>query len=174
MPDITYGTDVRVAFRNGTEKTAKAVGITMGGCGGHVALPGFGSTPKTTKDGVTVAENIQLSCPLENMGAQLVVQAAQETNSQAGDGTTTATVLTWAMVREGVKATQAGMNPMDVKRGMELATSAVIAKLKDISVECADSTAISQVGAISANSDIFKLKAFDIIIHFGLNLSIKL
>src|SRR5690606_16119962 len=130
---------------------ANAVKITLGPKGRNVILDKSWGAPRITKDGVTVAKEIELSDHFENMGAQMVKEVAQRTNDEAGDGTTTATVLAHAIVREGMKSVAAGMNPMDLKRGIDLAVGKVVENLTSRSKEVAGSNEIAQVGIISAN-----------------------
>nr|EPB93262.1 chaperonin GroEL [Pseudomonas plecoglossicida NB2011] len=137
----------------GVNVLADAVKATLGPKGRNVVLAKSFGAPTITKDGVSVAKEIELKDAFENMGAQLVKEVASKANDAAGDGTTTATVLAQAIVNEGLKAVAAGMNPMDLKRGIDKATAAVVAELKNLSKPCADSKAIAQVGTISANSD---------------------
>ncbi len=133
---------------------ADAVQVTLGPRGRNVVLDRSYGSPKITKDGVTVAKDIEFSNRYHNIGASLVKQVANKTNDEAGDGTTTATVLARAIFKEGCKSVAAGMNPMDLKRGIDKAVIAAVAALKDLSVPCADNKAIAQVGTISANSDL--------------------
>jgi chaperonin GroEL len=149
---ITYDDDARQALLRGVNRLADAVKITLGPKGRNVVLEKKFGSPLSTKDGVTVAKEIELKDPMENMGAQLVLEVASKTSDIAGDGTTTATVLAQAMFREGVKAVTAGRNPMDIKRGIDRATEAVVASLKKLSRPVAGK-AIAQVGIISANND---------------------
>jgi chaperonin GroEL len=137
----------------GVNVLANAVKVTLGPKGRNVVLEKSFGAPTVTKDGVSVAKEIELSDKFENMGAQMVKEVASQTSDIAGDGTTTATVLAQAMVREGLKAVAAGMNPMDLKRGMDKALTAAVAELKDLSKPCSDNKEIAQVGTISANSD---------------------
>jgi len=150
--EITYAEDCRQAILRGVNKLADAVKVTLGPKGRNVVLEKKFGSPLSTKDGVTVAKEIELKDPKENIGAQLVREVASKTSDIAGDGTTTATVLAQAIFREGVKAVTAGSNPMDVKRGIEKAVEAVVEKIKKISKPVAGK-AIAQVGTISANSD---------------------
>lgn len=150
--DFLYDADARAASLAGAEKLARAVRVTLGPKGRNVLIQKFGS-PLITKDGVTVSKNVELSNPFENIIAALIKDVASKTSDDAGDGTTTATVLAHAIFVEGVKAVAAGMNPMDLKRGIEKAVKSVVDFLKDLSVPCADNMAISQVGRISANDD---------------------
>lgn len=151
--DIRFGDDARQRMVNGVNVLANAVKVTLGPKGRNVVLEKSFGAPAITKDGVSVAKEIELKDKFENMGAQMVKEVASQTNDAAGDGTTTATVLGQAIVREGMKAVAAGMNPMDLKRGVDKAVEAAVAELKKLSVPCADSKAIAQVGTISANSD---------------------
>lgn len=151
--DIRFGSNARVGMLAGVDKLADAVQVTLGPKGRNVAIAQSFGGPKVTKDGVTVAKSIELLDPQENLGAKLVIQVAQKTNDVAGDGTTTATVLTRAMFREGCKAVAAGMNPMDIRRGMNAAVDAVVAELKRMTRELKTKEEISQVATISANSD---------------------
>ena len=150
--NITYAEDARQAMLRGVNRLADAVKITLGPKGRNVVLEKKFGSPLSTKDGVSVAKEIELSDPKENMGAQLVREVASKTSDVAGDGTTTATVLAQAIFREGVKAVTAGGNPMDIKRGIDAAVIAAVDSIKKISRPVAGK-AISQVGAISANSD---------------------
>src|SRR5437762_726795 len=137
----------------GVEKLANAVAVTMGPTGKNVIIDKSFGGPTVTKDGVTVAKEIELEDRFENMGAKLVVEVAQKTSDLAGDGTTTATVLAHAIFREGLKSVTAGSNPMSLKRGIERAVETVVEELKKISVPTAGRKEIAQVGAISANND---------------------
>ncbi|AIZ33928.1 chaperonin GroEL [Pseudomonas sp. K1(2024)] len=151
--DVKFGDSARKKMLVGVNVLADAVKATLGPKGRNVVLAKSFGAPTITKDGVSVAKEIELKDAFENMGAQLVKEVASKANDAAGDGTTTATVLAQAIVNEGLKAVAAGMNPMDLKRGIDKATSAVVAELKNLSKPCADSKAIAQVGTISANSD---------------------
>ena len=151
--DVIFGDDARARMLNGVNILANAVKTTLGPKGRNVVLEKSFGAPVITKDGVSVAKEIELKDKFENMGAQMVKEVSSQTNDVAGDGTTTATVLAQAMVREGLKAVAAGMNPMDLKRGMDKAVVAAVGHLKDMSVPCADNKAIAQVGTISANAD---------------------
>ncbi len=151
--DVMFGDDARHRMVHGVNVLANAVKTTLGPKGRNVVLEKSFGAPTITKDGVSVAKEIELKDKFENMGAQMVKEVASQTNDVAGDGTTTATVLAQAMVREGMKAVAAGMNPMDLKRGMDKAAAAAVEKLQEISVPCNDTKAIAQVGTISANSD---------------------
>ncbi|WWP02372.1 MAG: chaperonin GroEL [Candidatus Dasytiphilus stammeri] len=151
--DVKFGNDARVKMMRGVNVLADAVKVTLGPKGRNVVLDKSFGSPAITKDGVTVAREIELEDKFENMGAQMVKEVASKANDAAGDGTTTATVLAQSIVNEGLKAVAAGMNPMDLKRGIDKAVIAVVEELKKISVPCSDSKAIAQVGTISANSD---------------------
>ncbi|MEH6360358.1 MAG: TCP-1/cpn60 chaperonin family protein, partial [Amylibacter sp.] len=151
--DVKFGTDARNLMLEGVNVLADAVKVTLGPKGRNVVLDKSFGAPRITKDGVTVAKEIELEGKFQNMGAQMVKEVASRTNDTAGDGTTTATVLAQAIVREGLKSVAAGMNPMDLKRGIDKASAAVIKELKNLSKPCEDDTAIAQVGSISANSD---------------------
>src|SRR6056300_1193473 len=151
--DVRFGDDVRQKMVKGVNILANAVKVTLGPKGRNVVLEKSFGAPTITKDGVTVAKEIELKDKFENMGAQMVKEVSSQTNDVAGDGTTTATVLAQAMIREGMKAVAAGMNPMDLKRGMDKAVASAVETLKSMSVPCSDTKAIAQVGTISANSD---------------------
>lgn len=151
--DIRFGEDARSRMVKGVNILANAVKATLGPKGRNVVLEKSFGAPTITKDGVSVAKEIELADKFENMGAQMVKEVASKTSDNAGDGTTTATVLAQAMIREGMKAVAAGMNPMDLKRGMDKAVISATEELKKISKPCATSKEIAQVGAISANSD---------------------
>ncbi|MGV6989793.1 chaperonin GroEL [Testudinibacter sp. P80/BLE/0925] len=151
--DVKFGNDARVKMLAGVNVLADAVKVTLGPKGRNVVLDKAFGAPTITKDGVSVAREIELEDKFENMGAQMVKEVASKANDAAGDGTTTATVLAQAIVNEGLKAVAAGMNPMDLKRGIDKAVVAAVDELKKLSVPCADSKAIEQVGTISANSD---------------------
>jgi len=152
---ISYGTDARSALKRGVDQLADAVRVTLGPKGRNVVIDKKFGAPTITKDGVTVAKEIELENALENMGAQMVREVASKTSDVAGDGTTTATVLAQAIVREGLKNVAAGANPMDLKRGIDLAVTKVVEGLKAISkpVDKTSKKEIAQVGAISANND---------------------
>lgn len=151
---IEYSTDARSQLKNGVDKLANAVKVTLGPKGRNVIIDKKFGAPTVTKDGVTVAKEIELENPVENMGAQMVREVASKTSDVAGDGTTTATVLAQAIYREGLKNVTAGANPMDLKRGIDLAVTKVIATLKTMSKEVGGREEIAQVGSISANNDI--------------------
>jgi len=151
--DIRLSSDARERMLRGIDILADAVRVTLGPKGRNVVLDKSYGAPRITKDGVTVAKEIELSDKFENMGAQMVKEVASKTSTIAGDGTTTATVLAHAIVREGVKAVAAGMNPMDLKRGIELAVEAVVADVQKRSKKVASNDEIAQVGTISANGD---------------------
>ena len=152
--EVQFGNTARQKMIAGVNVLADAVKITLGPKGRNVVLDKSFGAPTVTKDGVSVAKEIELEDNFENMGAQMVKEVASQTSDVAGDGTTTATVLAQAIFREGLKAVSAGFNPMDLKRGIDKATRVVVDKLESISVPCTDDTAISQVGTISANSDL--------------------
>src|SRR5213595_3795340 len=151
--DIRHSSDARERMLRGIEILAEAVRVTLGPKGRNVVIDKSFGPPRITKDGVTVAKEIELSDKFENMGAQMVKEVASKTSTIAGDGTTTATVLAHAIVREGVKAVAAGMNPMDLKRGIDLAVEAVVADVQKRSKKVASNAEIAQVGTISANGD---------------------
>ena len=151
--DVKFNTDARDRMLRGVGILADAVKITLGPKGRNVVLDKAFGAPRITKDGVTVAKEIELSDKFENMGAQMVREVASKTNDEAGDGTTTATVLAQAIVREGAKAVAAGMNPMDLKRGVDLAVDAVVSELKTRSKKVQDSAEVAQVGTISSNGE---------------------
>jgi len=151
--DIEFGIDARNLMLKGVNTLANAVRVTLGPKGRNVVLDRSFGAPTITKDGVSVAQEIELENKFENMGAQMVKEVASKTNDIAGDGTTTATVLAQSLVSEGVKAVSAGMNPMDLKRGIDKATAAAVKALSELSQTCDDSKSIAQVGTISANSD---------------------
>ncbi|MEJ2463595.1 MAG: chaperonin GroEL [Candidatus Thiodiazotropha sp.] len=151
--EVKFGDDARQRMMKGVNVLANAVKVTLGPKGRNVVLEKSFGAPTVTKDGVSVAKEIELSDKLENMGAQMVKEVSSQTSDVAGDGTTTATVLAQAMVREGLKAVAAGMNPMDLKRGIDKAVGAAVEELKKISRPCSDDKEIAQVGTISANSD---------------------
>jgi chaperonin GroEL len=151
--DVRFDTDARDRMLRGVNILADAVKVTLGPKGRNVVIDKSFGAPRITKDGVTVAKEIELADKFENMGAQMVKEVASRTNDEAGDGTTTATVLAQAIVREGMKAVAAGMNPMDLKRGIDLATTKVVAAIKAASRPVKDSDEVAQVGTISANGE---------------------
>lgn len=151
--DVRFGDEARNKMLKGVNILANAVRVTLGPKGRNVILDKSFGSPLITKDGVSVAKEIELEDKFENMGAQMVKEVASKANDEAGDGTTTATVLAQNIINEGVKAVAAGMNPMDLKRGIDKAVIAAVAELKALSQPCADSKAVAQVGTISANSD---------------------
>ena len=151
--DVKFGNDARIKMLEGVNVLADAVKVTLGPKGRNVVLDKSFGAPTITKDGVSVAREIELEDKFQNMGAQMVKEVASQANDAAGDGTTTATVLAQAIIAEGLKAVAAGMNPMDLKRGIDKAVIAAVEALKELSVPCADTKAIAQVGTISANSD---------------------
>ncbi len=151
--EVRFSEDARNKILRGVNILARAVSVTLGPKGRNVVLEKSFGAPTVTKDGVSVAKEIELEDRFENMGAQMVKEVASQTSDAAGDGTTTATVLAAAMLREGAKLVAAGMNPMDLKRGMDKATKAAVAELQKLSTPCTDDKAIAQVGTISANSD---------------------
>jgi chaperonin GroEL len=152
--EVTFGADARDKMLKGVDILADAVKVTLGPKGRNVVLDKSFGAPRTTKDGVSVAKEIELEDKFENMGAQMVREVASRTNDEAGDGTTTATVLTQAIVREGHKAVAAGMNPMDLKRGIDAAVTAALSDLEKRSKKVKSNEEISQVGTISANGEI--------------------
>src|SRR3954469_5790647 len=151
--DVRFSTDARAKMLRGVETLANAVKVTLGPKGRNVVLDKSFGAPRITKDGVTVAKEIELADKFENMGAQLVREVASKTNDIAGDGTTTATVLAQAIVREGVKSVAAGMNPMDLKRGIDLAVEAAVNDIKARAKKITGTDEVAQVGTISANGD---------------------
>ncbi|MGN8112703.1 chaperonin GroEL [Labrys sp. 22185] len=153
--EVKFSTDARDKMLRGVDILANAVKVTLGPKGRNVVIEKSFGAPRITKDGVTVAKEIELADKFENMGAQMVREVASKTNDTAGDGTTTATVLAQAIVREGAKAVAAGMNPMDLKRGIDLAVQAAVKDIADRSKKVANSSEIAQVGTISANGDAF-------------------
>jgi chaperonin GroEL len=150
---VEYGSDARTSLKAGVDKLANAVKVTLGPKGRNVIIDKKFGAPLVTKDGVSVAKEIELAHPVENMGAQMVREVASKTSDVAGDGTTTATVLAQAIYREGLKNVTAGANPMDLKRGVDLAVTKVVEYLKSISKEVGGKDEIAQVGSISANND---------------------
>ena len=151
--EVKFGDDARARMVRGVNILAHAVKVTLGPKGRNVVLEKSFGAPTVTKDGVSVAKEIELKDKFENMGAQMVKEVASQTSDVAGDGTTTATVLAQSILNEGLKAVAAGMNPMDLKRGIDRAVTAAVEAIHNMSVPCADSKAIAQVGSISANSD---------------------
>ena len=151
--DVKFGTDARAKMLRGVETLANAVKVTLGPKGRNVVIEKSFGAPRITKDGVTVAKEIELSDKFENMGAQMVREVASKTNDIAGDGTTTATILAAAIVREGGKAVAAGMNPMDLKRGVDMAVQAVVDDIKSRAKKVTTSEEIAQVGTIASNGD---------------------
>jgi chaperonin GroEL len=151
--DLTFNTDARAALKRGVDKLAEAVRVTLGPKGRNVVIDRKFGSPTITKDGVTVAKEVELEDPIENMGAQMVKEVATKTSDLAGDGTTTATVLAQAIFREGLKNVTAGANPMSLKRGIDKAVEKVVEELRELSVETAGKREITQVGTISANND---------------------
>ena len=151
--EIRFGDDARQKMFAGVNILANAVRVTLGPKGRNVVIDKSFGPPTVTKDGVSVAKEIELEDKFENMGAQMVKEVASQTSDIAGDGTTTATVLAQAILREGLKSVAAGMNPMDLKRGIDKASAAIVVELKKLSEPCEDESAIAQVGSISANAD---------------------
>src|SRR5271167_4969169 len=153
--DVYFASDARDRMLRGVNILANAVKVTLGPTGRNVILEKSFGAPRSTKDGVTVAKEIELVDRFENLGAQMVREVAQKTNDVAGDGTTTATVLAQAIVREGLKSVAAGMNPMDLKRGIDKAVAQVIEDIAKRSKKIKNSSEIAQVGTISANGEKF-------------------
>ncbi len=151
--DVRFGDDARSQMLDGVNTLANAVKVTLGPKGRNVVLDKSFGAPTVTKDGVSVAKEIELENKFENMGAQMVKEVASQTSDEAGDGTTTATVLAQAVLQEGLKSVAAGMNPMDLKRGIDKAVAAAVEAIKGMATPCEDSKSIAQVGTISANSD---------------------
>src|SRR5689334_7530956 len=151
--DVKFSRDAREGITRGVDILANAVRVTLGPKGRNVVLDKSFGAPRITKDGVTVAKEIELKDRFENMGAQMVRAVASKTSEHAGDGTTTATVLAQAIVREGMKSVAAGMNPMDLKRGIDLAVLKVVEDLKARSKPVSGNNEIAQVGTISSNGD---------------------
>src|SRR5512134_3193521 len=151
--EVRFGGDARGRLLRGVEILNDAVRVTLGPKGRNVVIEKAFGAPRITKDGVTVAKEIELADKFENMGAQMVREVASKTNDLAGDGTTTATVLAACIVREGAKAVAAGMNPMDLKRGIDKAVTAVVEDVKKRSKKVSTSEEIAQVGTISANGE---------------------
>src|SRR6218665_2597032 len=150
---LVFSEDARANILKGVNTLANAVKVTLGPKGRNVVIEKSFGAPRITKDGVTVAKEIELENKFENMGAQMVKEVASKTNDDAGDGTTTATVLAQAIFREGAKIVAAGHNPMDVKRGIDKAVEAVVAELKKIPKPVSDQKEVAQVATISANND---------------------
>ena len=151
--DVKFGDDARSEMLEGVNVLANAVKVTLGPKGRNVVLDKAFGAPTVTKDGVSVAKEIELKEKFQNMGAQMVKEVASQTSDEAGDGTTTATVLAQSILQEGLKSVAAGMNPMDLKRGIDKAVTAAVEAIRGMATPCEDSTAIAQVGTISANSD---------------------
>src|ERR1700741_1321768 len=151
--EVKFSVDARDRMLHGIDILADAVRVTLGPKGRNVVLDKSFGAPRITKDGVTVAKEIELEDKFENMGAQMVREVASKPSDQAGDGTTTATVLAHAIVREGAKAVAAGMNPMDLKRGVDLAVDIVVDELKKHSKKLTTNDEIAQIATISANGD---------------------
>ena len=151
--EVKFNTEARERMLKGVDVLANAVKVTLGPKGRNVVIEKSFGAPRITKDGVTVAKEVELADKFENMGAQLVKDVAQRTNDEAGDGTTTATVLAQGIVREGAKAVAAGANPMDLKRGIDAAVKAAVAHIKKSSKKIKDRDEIAQVGTISANGE---------------------
>src|SRR3954463_7234719 len=151
--DVKFGAGAREKMLRGVDILADAVKVTLGPKGRNVVLDKSFGAPRITKDGVTVAKEIELADKFENMGAQMVREVASKTNDLAGDGTTTATVLAASIVREGAKSVAAGMNPMDLKRGIDLATAEVVRDIQGRAKKVKSSEEVAQVGTISANGD---------------------
>ena len=150
---ITYDEQARHKIMSGVNQLADTVKLTLGPKGRNVVIDKKFGSPTITKDGVTVAKEIELACPFENMGAQMVNEVASKTSDNAGDGTTTATVLAQAIFREGMKNVTAGANPMDIKRGIEAAVAAIIPEIQKIAKPTKNKKEIAQIGTISANHD---------------------
>src|SRR5665213_2021948 len=151
--EVKFHGDARERLLRGVDVLANAVKVTLGPKGRNVVLDKSFGAPRITKDGVTVAKEIELADKFENMGAQMLREVASKTNDLAGDGTTTATVLAQAIVREGVKSVAAGLNPMDLKRGIDMAVEAVVEDLKKRAKKISSNAEIAQVGTISSNGD---------------------
>ena len=152
--DVKFAADVRERMLRGVDTLANAVKVTLGPKGRNVIIEKSFGAPRTTKDGVTVAKEIELEDKFENMGAQMVREVASKTNDVAGDGTTTATVLAQAIVREGLKSVAAGMNPMDLKRGIDAAVKQAVEEIKKRSKKIKNTDEVAQVGTISANGEV--------------------
>jgi len=150
---IAFGTDARASIRDGVKKLAKAVKVTLGPCGRNVVLEKSFGSPTVTKDGVTVAKEIELADSYENMGAQMVKEVASKTSTVAGDGTTTATILAESIFDEGLKNITAGASPMQVKRGIDKAVDTIVEELQDMSISVDSGRQIEQVATCSANQD---------------------
>jgi chaperonin GroEL len=155
--EVKFSVDARDKMMRGIDILADAVRVTLGPKGRNVVLDKSFGAPRVTKDGVTVAKEIELENKFENMGAQMVREVASKTSEQAGDGTTTATILAHAIVKEGAKGVAAGMNPMDLKRGVDLAVAAIVADLQKHSKNVTSNEEIAQVATISANGDVVSL-----------------
>src|SRR5215212_3291551 len=151
--ELLFNTDARAKLKRGVDHLAEAVKVTLGPKGRNVVIDKKFGSPTVTKDGVTVAKEIELSDPIENMGAQMVKEVATKTSDLAGDGTTTATVLAQAIFREGLKNVTAGANPMELKRGIDRAVEAIVEQLRTMSVPASGKKEIAEVGTISAGSD---------------------
>src|SRR5207237_3520914 len=151
--ELFFNVEARAALKRGVDQLAEAVKVTLGPKGRNVVIDKKFGAPTVTKDGVTVAKEIELSDPLENMGAQMVKEVATKTSDVAGDGTTTATVLAQAIFRDGLRNVTAGANPMGLKRGIDAAVDAVTAELKKVSKSTKDKKEIAQVASIAANND---------------------
>src|SRR5256712_9522996 len=151
--EVKFSVDARDRMLHGIDTLTHAVRVTLGPKGRNVLLDKSFGAPRMTKDGVTVAREIELEDKFENMGAQMVREVAQKTTDQAGDGTTTATVLAYAIVREGAKAVAAGMNPMDLKRGVDTAVAAVVKDIEKRAKKVGSSAEVAQVGTLAANGD---------------------
>ena len=152
--DVYFGDKARTRMLAGVNILSDAVKATLGPKGRNVILDKSFGAPTVTKDGVSVAKEIELEDKFENMGAQMVKEVASQASDQAGDGTTTATVLAQSILNEGLKSVAAGMNPMDLKRGIDKAVAAAVKQIQEAAVPCEDSKAIAQVGSISANADV--------------------
>src|SRR6056300_898701 len=151
--EVKFGDSARQKMLKGVNLLADAVKVTLGPKGRNVVLDKSFGAPTVTKDGVSVAKEIELKDKFENMGAQMLKEVSSQASDVAGDGTTTATVLAQAILNEGLKSVAAGMNPMDVKRGIDQAVAAAVEEIQKLSKPCEDNKAIAQVGTISANSD---------------------
>src|SRR5207237_5998165 len=151
--DVKFSSDARERMLRGVDILANAVKVTLGPKGRNVVLDKSFGAPRITKDGVTVAKEIELECKCQTMGAQMVREVAQKTADRAGDGTTTATVLAHAIVKEGAKSVAAGMNPMDLKRGVDMAVAAVLKDIERRARKVSSSAEVAQVGTVSANGD---------------------